>query len=160
MGARKYKDLNSLVSSKVVLDFPVPEVTKMHDISKACEQRDVKKLEKAIQNFTTDDTLITAQLRELAETLEQENLLKLLEPYSKVQIHHIAKLIDLPVDHVTRKLSHMILDGKLHGILDQGSGAVIMYQQEKDDKSFEYALETIESLEDVVDQLLTRAQAR
>merc|ERR1719285_1056269 len=112
----------------------------MHDISKACAKRDVKELEIIIAKYPTgDDTL--------------------LQPYSVVQIAHIAKLIELPVDFVTRKLSHMILDKKLHGILDQGAGAVIMYDKNDEDNTLEYAIETLEALEEVVEHLLQRARA-
>jgi len=157
--ARKFKELNSIVSSKAALEYICEEVTKMHEISKACAKRDVKELEKVIITYPTgDDTLLKAKLKELAGTLQEENLLKLLEPYSKVQISHIASLIDLPVDIVTRKLSHMILDKKLHGILDQGAGAVIMYDNIQEDQTYEYAIQTLEALEEVVDQLLDRAR--
>lgn len=157
--ARKFKELNSIISSKAALEFVCEEVTKMHNISKACAKRDVKELEQIITSFPTgDDTLLKAKLIELASTMQEENLLKLLEPYSKVQIAHIAQLIDLPVDFVTRKLSHMILDHKLHGILDQGAGAVIMYDKNQEDKTFEFAIETLEGLEQVVEHLLVRAR--
>jgi len=158
--ARKFKELNSIVSSKSALEYICEEVTKMHDISKACAKRDVKLLESVIATYPTgDDTLLKAKLRELASDLQEENLLKLLEPYSKVQISHIAGLIDLDVAFVTRKLSHMILDKKLHGILDQGAGAVIMYDKNEEDNTLEYAVETLEALEDVVEHLLQRARA-
>jgi len=158
---RKYKDVNSIISSKSALEFNSTGLEKLHLISKACAQRSIKELESIIVTFpTAGDTLLEAKLAELKSTLEEENLLKLLEPYSKVQIEHISKLIELPVDHVTRKLSHMILDKKLSGILDQGSGAVIMYEHEEEDKIFEFALDTLEALEDVVDQLVIRVKRR
>jgi len=158
--ARKFKELNSIVSSKSALEYVCVEVTMMHDISKACAKRDVKELEIIIAKYPTgDDTLLQAKLQELAGALQEENLLKLLEPYSVVQIAHIAKLIELPVEFVTRKLSHMILDKKLHGILDQGAGAVIMYDKNDEDNTLEYAIETLEALEEVVEHLLQRARA-
>jgi len=159
--ARKYKDVNSLISSKSALEYRSPEVDCLHSISKACKKRSIKELESVIEKFPIEgDTLLEAKLTELKSTLEEENLLKLLEPYSKVQIEHISKLIDLPVDHVTRKLSHMILDKKLLGILDQGAGAVIMYEKEEEDQIFEFALDTLEALEEVVDQLILRVKLR
>lgn len=158
--ARKFKDVNSLVSSKSVLEFESHEVEHMHAISKACERRDLNELERAITNFDFgSDTLLENKMKQLSSSLLEENLLKLLEPYSKVQIEHIAKLIDLPVEDVSRRLSHMILDKKLLGILDQGAGTIILYDAEEEDETFTSALDTLETLEEVIDQLMYRAQS-
>jgi 26S proteasome regulatory subunit N6 len=47
--------------------------------------------------------------------LEKE-LCRLIEPYSFVQIEHIAKTIGLPIDKVEKTLGRMILDKKFSGI--------------------------------------------
>lgn len=51
-----------------------------------------------------------------------------------MELDHVAELIKLPVDKVELKLSQMILDKKLLGILDQGRGQLIIYEEATGDK--------------------------
>ena len=44
----------------------------------------------------SDDPVIHSHLGTLYDNLLDQNLNRLLEPYSNVQIEHIARLIDLP----------------------------------------------------------------
>ncbi len=96
-------------------------------------------------------------LDNLYEKLLEGNLSKLIEPFSQVQIAHIAKLIALPVETVEGTLSQMILDKKFNGILDQGSGALIAYEDLPDNTTLETGIEAIEQMGKVVDSLYLRA---
>ena len=59
---------------------------------------------------------------------------------------------------VERKLSQMILDKKIHGILDQGTNCLEVFEPGDIDKTYEAALSTITQTSSVVDSLFKRAQ--
>ena len=78
---------------------------------------------------------------------------KIIEPYSEVQIDHVAKQIGLPFDRVLQKLSEMILDEKIDGTLDQGRNCLIVFEEEESSELFEHSLDTFKNLDGVLDSL-------
>jgi len=93
------------------------------------------------------DPVIFSHLDALYDGLLEQNLIRLLEPFSSVQVSHIAELIHMDKSLVERKccprccrhcewsdlccrLSQMILDKKFSGILDQGSDCLISFEAE------------------------------
>jgi 26S proteasome regulatory subunit N6 len=85
----------------------------------------------------------------------EQNLIKVIEPFSRVEIEHIAKMVGLDTQQVERKLSQMILDKVIIGVLDQGAGCLIIYDETERDQGYDSALATIEKLSSVVDVLYT-----
>jgi 26S proteasome regulatory subunit N6 len=62
-------------------------------------------------------------------------------------------MVGLDTLQVERKLSQMILDRVIIGVLDQGAGCLIIYDESERDGGYDAALETIEKLGSVVDVL-------
>ena len=56
------------------------------------------------------------------------------------------------------KLSQMILDKKLHGILDQGIGCLELFDAQTVDRTYEAALGVISNTSKVVEALYTKSQ--
>jgi 26S proteasome regulatory subunit N6 len=71
----------------------------MKAIATASQKRSLSEFEKALQAFKSElveDPFIRSHLDALYDNLLEQNLCRIIEPFSKVQILHIAKLINLP----------------------------------------------------------------
>ncbi|PIN15774.1 26S proteasome regulatory complex, subunit RPN6/PSMD11 [Handroanthus impetiginosus] len=154
-------DVAGIISSpKVGLQYQGPELDAMKAIADAHSKRSLKLFEIALQNFRTqldEDPIVHRHLSSLYDTLLEQNLCRLIEPFSRVEIAHIAELIELPAQHVEKKLSQMILDKKFAGTLDQGAGCLIIFDDPKTDAIYPATLETISNMEKVVDSLYARS---
>jgi 26S proteasome regulatory subunit N6 len=60
---------------------------------------------------------------------------------------------------VEKKLSQMILDGKFQGIIDQGKGQLVVYEESEKDMAMEKGLKVINNMDDVVTSLFERSKA-
>eukprot|EP01111_Echinosteliopsis_oligospora_P007043 TRINITY_DN215_c1_g1_i1.p1 TRINITY_DN215_c1_g1~~TRINITY_DN215_c1_g1_i1.p1 ORF type:complete len:416 (-),score=117.79 TRINITY_DN215_c1_g1_i1:67-1314(-) len=154
------EEIAAIVQGKTALRYQGNSVDAMKAVAKAHQARDLRSFEAATQQFSaelTQDPVIHAHLSDLYNTLLEQNLIRLIEPFSRVEISHIASLIDLPLVQVEKKLSNMILDKKFDGILDQGSGTLIVYSDPPLDKTYPTSLETMQTLSKIVDSLYDRA---
>eukprot|EP01106_Pelomyxa_sp_JSP_P006515 TRINITY_DN2049_c0_g1_i4.p1 TRINITY_DN2049_c0_g1~~TRINITY_DN2049_c0_g1_i4.p1 ORF type:complete len:138 (-),score=42.19 TRINITY_DN2049_c0_g1_i4:98-511(-) len=132
----------------------------MHAVARARADRDLHAFTRARTEFKAeldDDEIVCPHLDELYNRLLEQNLCRIIEPFSCVEVAHVAKLIALPHDVVEMRLSQMILDKKIEGILDQGAGTLILFDEPPPDKTYTVALETLQSLGHVVDSLYDKA---
>jgi 26S proteasome regulatory subunit N6 len=150
-----------MVTGKRGVKYAGSDVEAMSAIASAASKRSLKEYEAVLTKYPNElqvDMLIKHHLHTLQEQLLESNLIRIIEPYSCVEIEHVATLIDMPLSIVERKLSQMILDGKFHGILDQGKGQLIVYEDGGMDKAMEKGLKVIENMDKVVTSLFGRSQ--
>ncbi|KTF77473.1 hypothetical protein cypCar_00041713 [Cyprinus carpio] len=155
------EEVQALISGKLALRYAGRQTDALRCIAQASKNRSLADFEKALTEYTKelrDDPIINTHLAKLYDNLLEQNLIRVIEPFSRVQITHIAGLIKLSKDDVERKLSQMILDKKFHGILDQGEGVLIIFEEPPVDKTYEAALETIQNMSKVVDSLYNKAK--
>ncbi|KNC49995.1 26S proteasome regulatory subunit [Thecamonas trahens ATCC 50062] len=155
----KPQEVTSVVNNKAVLKFSGDHVTAMQAIAAAAIDRSLHKFQAAIDEYPShlaEDPVIAAHLKTLYDSLFEANLLRIIEPYTSVQVAHIAQTIALPLDVVESKLSKMILDGKLSGVLDQDVDALIVYDEPKQDKALAASLDVIDNMSQVVDSLFNK----
>ncbi|KAI9280467.1 hypothetical protein BY458DRAFT_470076 [Sporodiniella umbellata] len=153
-------DVHSIIGGKVALRYAGVEIDAMKAVALAHKNRNLQEFETALANYTkelNDDPVIRNQLAALYDTLLEQNLVRIIEPFSRVEISHIAEMVKLPTQQVEAKLSQMILDKKFHGILDQGAGCLIVFEEPEEDKTYESAVETLKQVDKVVSSLYQKA---
>ncbi|CAN6872508.1 unnamed protein product [Brassica oleracea] len=163
-----FESFNALGNSRAVLSFKYMlfckiMVSQADDvvgiISSMAGHQSLKLFENALYDYKAeqeDDPVIHRHLSSLYDTLLEQNLCRLIEPFSRVEIAHIAELIELPIDHV-EKLSQMILDKNFAGTLDQGAGYLIIFEDPKADTIYSATLDTTANMEKVVDSPYIRS---
>ena len=103
-------------------------------------------------------SIVKKHLGKLYEKMMEVNLNRIIEPYSKVQVKYVAQKIKLPESQVEKKISQMILDHKIEGILDQETGVLIVYDESPRDTVYDDVLSIVAAMSNVVDRLYSSAQ--
>ncbi|KAJ9141912.1 26S proteasome non-ATPase regulatory subunit 11 [Pleurostoma richardsiae] len=151
-------DVNQLMTSKQAVKYAGQSLEAMKAIARAHSNRSLEEYERALAAYKYElgsDAFIRNHLRRLYDAMLEQNLIKVIEPFSRVEISHIADMVGLDREQVERKLSQMILDKVIIGVLDQGAGCLIIYDETERDDAYDSALATIEKLSNVVDVLYT-----
>jgi 26S proteasome regulatory subunit N6 len=154
-------DIAAIIEGKLAKRYAGRDIDAMKAVAKAHEERSLEHFEQALKEFKSElsnDAIIRNHLSALYDTLLEQNLLRIIEPYSRVDLAHVAKQVRQPVREVETKLSQMILDKVLHGILDQGNGCLVVFDEPDDDKMYEATLDTIKQVSNVVDSLAAKAK--
>lgn len=155
-------DISTLLTSRQAVKYAGRDLEAMTAVAKAASERSLNKFEQVLKEYPDElqtDLLIKHHLHILQEQMLESNLIRIMEPYSCVELTHIAQLMDLPLPVVEKKLSQMILDGKFQGILDQGKGQLIIYEEGEKDKAMEKGLQVLEHMDEVLTTLFERSKA-
>eukprot|EP00604_Paraphysomonas_vestita_P001094 CAMPEP_0174818364 /NCGR_PEP_ID=MMETSP1107-20130205/1031_1 /TAXON_ID=36770 /ORGANISM="Paraphysomonas vestita, Strain GFlagA" /LENGTH=165 /DNA_ID=CAMNT_0016030105 /DNA_START=988 /DNA_END=1485 /DNA_ORIENTATION=+ len=130
-------------------------------VARAAKKRSLEEFETTVtqySNLLKSDDLISHHLEILYDQMLEANLMKIIHPFSCVEISHVAHLIKMDILVIERKLSQMILDRTISGILDQGKGHLIIYDQAYEDKCYTKGVEIIQNMTIAVNSLTHRAK--
>ena len=148
------EDVTSLLSIKLALRYAqLREVESMRAVARAHQNRNLAEFEKALRDYRDElssDPTIRSHLAALYDTLLEQNLLRIVEPYAIVEVEYVAQQVGqgrqaVELKYVTlpracdgayacgRRLSQMILDKVFHGVLDQGRGCLLIFEQPEAD---------------------------
>lgn len=151
-------DVTTIMASKQAARYAGSSLEAMKAIARAHANRSLEEYERALMAYQAElggDPFVRSHLTRLYDAMLEQNLVKVIEPFSRVEIAHVARMVGLDPQQVERKLSQMILDKVIVGVLDQGAGCLIVYDETQRDEAYDAALATIEKLSNVVDVLYT-----
>jgi 26S proteasome regulatory subunit N6 len=157
-------DVPGLVAAKAGVRFAGPAVDALSAVATAAADRSLEGLAAARARWPAQldgDAFVGAHLARLADGLLEANLLRLAEPYSRVEVGHLAALIGLPHATVLAKLSQMILDGSCAGTLDSEADCLELFEAggpEAEGAAYAAAADAFTALGGAVDALAVRAQ--
>lgn len=155
------EEIDALVTGKVGQRYSLGrEVEAMKAVGEAYKSRSLKDFEAALKAYPaelTADPIIQTHFNSLYDALLQKNILRIIQPYSRVQIPFIAESIGLETPLIEKKLSQMILDRTLNGILDQAANCLVVIEEVAGDATFRISLDVFKHLDTVVDSLYLKA---
>jgi len=154
-------EVKSIVSGKLALKYNGRDVDALKNIATAYHEKQLLVYKKHVEEYKDvfeSDPVMVHHLKKLYEKLMEQNLCRVVQPYSTVHVSKVAELIKLPEADVEKKLSQMILDRLLRGTIDQGSGVLELFQTDDKDKTYEAVLETIQNLEKVMTCLYEKSK--
>ncbi|ABN66095.2 predicted protein [Scheffersomyces stipitis CBS 6054] len=155
-------DVNKILNNKNVIKYQSKDIDAVKSIATAYSNRSLKEFESSLLTYSSElksDPIIKNHFNALYDNLLEQNLLKIIESYSCVELSHISKTIGLNLQQVEGKLSQMILDKVFYGVLDQGNGWLILYDEPRRDAAYDASLDLIKNLSNVVELLYEKASS-
>ena len=160
-------ELAQTLSAKNVLEYTGRDTDALRGIAAAYKNQDTHAFNTVLTDYAdifNDDDIVRRQLLDMYDALLEKHLIKIVAPYSRVQIAYIADLLKLPHDVVEARVSQMILDKKLHGIVDQQQSCFVVFEdlEKKATAATLYTnvLDTIENLDKLVTTLFDKVAGK
>ena len=154
-------EIPTILNAKIALTYSGREIESMREVGKAYKERSLNLFSEILLKYDDQmrsDALVMRHLKDLQAKLLEQNLIRIIEPFSCVEISHVAFLIDLPLPVIESKLSQMILDKKFRGIINQGTGELIVFDDPEPDTTYEASIGLLDDMGHVVDSLLRRTE--
>merc|ERR1711993_172600 len=155
------EEVQHIVSGKLALKYQGNEIEAMKEVAQASKNRSLAEFQSAVKKYAKQleqDRIVAKHLDTLYQTMLEQNLCRIIEPYSRVQVKYVSEKINLPEAEVEKKLSLMILDQKFQGILDQETRVLVVFEKKERDSAYDDVIDTISAMSKVVDRLYQAAQ--
>lgn len=89
------EDVQAIIIGKLALRYAGTEIEAMKAVAESSQSRSLADFQKALTKYKkelVEDPIIAAHLETLYDQMLEQNLCRIIEPYSKVQVEHIAQV--------------------------------------------------------------------
>lgn len=159
--SQQTNNLSSLLSGKNKVKFQMREVEALKMVASCCENRSLSMFEdvlKTYENELNSDIVVHKHINDLYENLMEQNILRILESYSHIEISQLAKFLNLPSKRVYSKVIDMILNKSINGNIDQRTGVLTIFDENQNSSlMIPELISTFDNLSNVVDVLYEKA---
>jgi len=151
-----------LIMEESKLKYADDGVRAMVDLAKATKNgllADYCRVLDQNEETLSGDKVIARNIKRMKDYMVEENLKKLLLPYSRVQLSYVAGKLNMSPQEAERCLRKMILDKKINGVLDMyGEEQVFLaHDMAEDAITTRQVMETFEIMNDVVKHLIRKS---
>lgn len=162
-------ELKAVLQSRNVLEYSGRDMDALRAFAEAWQKKDTHSFTQTRAEYEkdfADDAILSGQLNDMHDSLIEKHLLRIIEPYNRVQISYIAELMKLEVEEVESRLSQLILDKKLSGIVDQHHECLVVFEAgQKETKDahnilFKNSLEALENMDKLVTALFDKVNGK
>ncbi|GMK53657.1 hypothetical protein CspeluHIS016_0102430 [Cutaneotrichosporon spelunceum] len=153
-------DVTALLSMKSSVRFAGKDLDAMKAVAHAQTERSLEMFKTTLQDYQDQlhkDPLIRSHLSALYDTLLEQNLLRVIEPYSSVELSWIAHEVGQGRDIVEEKLSQMILDQVFFGVLNEKAGTLEVFGEMQSEGLLSGAYDTMKQMGSVIQALYEKA---
>ena len=156
------QDVVAMATQRMYLRYAGREMVAFQNIANSCLDHNLEFLKKSIDEYHAElcqDPIISRHIHRLYENLVTDNILKILKPYSRIEIEHIARLMKLSPKEIQIRLNKMILDRQLNATLDQGEGILTLFDEPVLPPMYTSTLAIFDNLSASIDLLHQKAQS-
>ncbi|KAK9172188.1 PCI domain protein [Cryptosporidium meleagridis] len=159
--SQQTNNLASLLSGKNKVKFQMREIEALKMVASCCENRSLSMFEDVLKNYETElssDMVIHRHINNLYESLMEQNILRILESYSHIEISQLALFLNLSSERVYSKVIEMILNKLIQGNIDQRTSVLTIYDEDQNSNlKIPELISTFDNLSNVVDVLYEKA---
>ncbi|RSH88203.1 26S proteasome regulatory subunit rpn6 [Apiotrichum porosum] len=153
-------DVPALLLMKSASRYAGKDLDAMKATAQAQKERSLEMFKETLKEYQDQlqkDPLIRSHLSALFDTLLEQNLLRVIEPYSSVELSWIAHEVGQGRDVVEEKLSQMILDQVFYGVLNERAGTLEVFDEVQTEALLSGALDTMKQMGSVIQALYEKA---